>query len=215
MSQRKTYFDVESTSLPEAQLLPIMPDFEANKTLKDPDKIKADLEAKKAAWLDSAALKATTGRIIAFSICHDDQEPEFHATPDERTMLDILVHELKQTISLGGRIYAFNGSGFDFGFLCQRCAAHSIPAFKYFMVEYRGRWSWNEAFVDPMQIWCGPYQRSDGASLKAVAYALGLGLKEGSGANFAALLKSDPIAAKKYSLNDILLLRGVVAKMGI
>lgn len=208
-------FDLETGPLPEEQLLPIMPEFEASRVLKDPDKIKADLEAKKAAWLDSAALKATTGRVIAFSICHDDQEPEFHCTPDEKTMLEILAHELKMTIGLGGKAYAYNAFGYDLPFMCARCAAHEIPAFKNFTVNYRGRWSWNEAFIDPMQVWVGPGQRHDGASLKAVAYALGVGLKTGDGKDFAKLLRDDPIAAKQYSLNDVLLLRGVVAKLGI
>lgn len=212
---RKTYFDLETSGLTESQLLPIMPEFEPDARLKDADKIKQSIEDKKATWLDGAALRPTTGRIIAISICHDDNEPQFSCSPDERTMLDILDHELRQTIGAGGTAYAFNAFGFDLPFFCGRCAIQGIPAFKSFTVNYRGRWSWNEAFIDPMKVWCGPYQRSDGASLKAVAYALGLGLKVGSGMDFAKLLQDDPVAAKAYSVADCNLLRGVVRKMGI
>lgn len=211
----KTFFDVESAPLELEKLLPIMPEFEPPANLRDPEKIKTALEAKRQSWLDDCALKATTGRIIAASSCRDNNEPEFYCSPDERTMLDILFAELCQTISQGGRIYAWNLFGFDLPFLAQRCAIHGIPAFKTFTTSYRGRWSWNECFVDAMQVWCGPGQRSDGASLKAVAFALGVGSKSGSGKDFAALLRDDPVAAKNYSIQDTQLLRSIVSAMQI
>lgn len=213
MTRKRYYWDIESAGLPEDQLL--IPEFEAAKNLRDPEKIKADIADKQVAWRNSTALRATTGRIIAFSSAWDDEEPEFHATPDERTMIDLLMHDLKDVISVGAKAFAWNGANFDQPFLAQRAAVHGIHAFKHFMVEYRGRWSWHQAFTDPMQIWCGPYQRSDGASLKNVAYALGLGLKEGNGKDFAKLLQDDPVAAKAYGLQDITLLRGIVTKMGL
>ncbi len=213
MKRERYFWDLESSALPEDKLL--IPEFEPAKNLRDPEKIKADIADKRAAWLESCALRATTGRIIAFSSAWDDDEPTFSCSPDERTMLDILVHDLTQVISLGAKAYAWNSGGFDAVFLAQRCAVHGIHAFKSFMVNYRGRWSWNEAFIDPMQVWCGPYQRSDGASLKNVAYALGVGLKTGNGKDFAKLLQDDPVAAKAYAISDCNLLRGVVRKMGI
>lgn len=212
---RQLFLDCETSAVDESQLLPIMPDFKPSGVLKDPEKIKADVAAKRQSWLDDAALKPTTGRVIAISAAVDDNPPEFHCSPDEKTMLDIAYHEIMETIGLGGRIYGWNLFGFDAPFLAARLCIHGVPAFKSFTVNYRGRWSWVENFTDPMQIWTGPYQRSDGASLKAVAYALGLGLKTGSGADFAALLKSDPIAAKEYSIRDVDLLRGIVTKIGI
>lgn len=212
---KKLFFDVESAPLSIDQLTPIMPEFEAGANLVNPDKIKAAIEAKRESWLTDAALKPTTGRVIAISTALDDAPAEFHCSPDERTMLDILYRDLSDAVGFGARIVGWNLFGFDLPFFCARCAAHGIHAYKNFTVNYRGRWSWNEAFVDPMQIWTGPYQRSDGASLKAVAYALGLGLKTGNGKDFSELLKSDPIAAKSYSIMDINLLRGVVEKMGL
>lgn len=211
----RLYWDLETASLPLDQLLPIMPEFSPAKNLKDPDKIKADLEEKKQGWLDGCALKATTGRIIAFSMALNDDEPQFHCTPDERTMLDVLDYQLREVIGQGGTCFAWNGHGFDLPFFCQRCAAHNIPAFKTFLQPFRGRYSWNEAFVDPMQVWAGPYQRTDGCSLKAVAFTLGVGLKSGSGKDFAKLLQDDPVAAREYSLADVSLLRSVVLRMGL
>ena len=213
---KRMYFDLETAALPVEQLTGIMPEFEAAANLKDPDKIAASIASKKQSWIDDCALRATTGRIIAASSCDGvGNEPEFHCSPDERTMLDILFSDMCDTITQGGHIYAWNLFGFDLPFLAQRSAMYGVPAFKTFMANYRGRWAWHEAFVDPMQIWAGPYQRSDGASLKAVAGALGLGIKSGSGKDFAKLLVADPVAAKEYSLNDVRLLRGIVDRMGI
>lgn len=212
---KQLFIDVESAGLDESQLLPIMPDFEPDKRLKDADKIIADLLAKRQSWLDGAALKPTTGKVIACSFACNDEDVQFFATENEQSLLFRIHDEIRTAIDQGGRVYGWNITGFDLPFLTGRCSVWNIPAFKSFTSCYRGRWSWNEAFIDPMQIWAGPGQRHDGASLNNVAYALGLGLKEGSGKDFAELLKTDPEAARKYSVNDVLLLRSVVSKMGI
>lgn len=213
---RKLYLDCESSALPLEQLPPIMPEFEPAANLRDPEKIKASIADKQTAWLDGAALKPTTGKVIAASMCKDDQKPIFVGSfTDEAGVLGVIYQAIQDTIGQGGQVYGFNIFGFDLPFLAGRCAVHGIPAFKNFTVNYRGRWSWVENFIDPMQIWCGPGQRHDGASLKNVAFALGLGLKEGNGKDFAALLQSDPEAARRYAVNDVELLRGVVNKMGL
>lgn len=212
---RKFYWDIETAPLPLEQLVPVMPEFEAGANLKDPDKIKTAIEAKRQAWIDDAALRATTGRIIAFASAIDDGEPEFHVAPDERVLLDILHDELATAIGCGANCYAWNGHGFDLPFFVQRCAIHGKSAFITFTSMFRGRRSWNESLIDPMQVWVGPGNRSDGANLKAVAWSLGCGAKSGSGKDFAKLLETDPAAAKEYSLNDVRLLRNVVLKMGI
>lgn len=211
MKRTRYYWDVETAALPEDQLL--IPEFESAKNLRDPEKIKADIADKRAAWLGGCALRGTTGQVIAFSSVWDDESPQFKANPHEGLLLDKLFQDLSEVISQGAKAYSW--SNFDVVFTAQRCAVWDIPAFKSFTTCYRGRWSWRENFTDPMQIWCGPGQRHDGASLKAVAYALGLGLKEGSGADFAALLKTAPEAARLYSIRDTTLLRQIVRKMGL
>jgi DNA polymerase elongation subunit (family B) len=210
-----TFFDLESSPLPVDQLEPLIPEFVPDQRLKDPDKIAASIAEKREAWLSRCALSATTGRIISASIARNNDAPEFICAPDERTMIDVLIHDLSETIALGGTAFGWNSSGFDLPFLAQRAAAHGIPAFKMFTTSYRGRYSWNEAFVDVMQVWCGPYNRPDGMSLKNVALALGVGVKSGSGADFADLLKNDPVKAREYALNDVALLRNITAKMGL
>jgi len=212
---KRYYVDIETTALPLDLLIPIMPEFEPAANLKDENKIKQSIADKKDAWLASCALRATTGRIIAASSAWDDQEVQFHCSPDEQTMLDILVHDITTAISLGGRVYGWNLFGFDLPFLTQRAAIAGKACHSLFTTNYRGRWSWNEAFVDPMQVWAGPGNRHDGCSLKAVAFSLGLGLKSGDGKDFSELLKTDPVKAKEYSVNDTNLLRRVVERMGV
>lgn len=212
---KQIFIDLESSALDESQLLPIMPEFLPSANLVDPVKIKANIESKRQDWLGGAALKPTTGRVIAASLCKDEKEPEFYTSDDEFSILTYLDCEIRFAIGQGGYIYGWNLFGFDLPFFCGRCAVYGIPVFKSFTINYRGRWSWNEAFVDPMQIWAGPGQRHDGTSLKNVAYALGLGLKDGSGKDFDKLLRDDPVAARAYSIRDVELLRGVVRKMGL
>ena len=211
----KMWLDIETSALPTDELAKVMPEFAADSRLKDPEKIKASIEEKRADWISKAALRATTGRILAVTTASDDQSPRFHCSPDERTMLDIALHELTQAISLNAPVYTWNGHGFDYPFICQRAAVHGIGAFRQLMTCYRGRWQWHECLVDAMTIFAGPYNRSDGCSLKAVAAALGVGEKSGSGAEFVELLKSDPVKAKEYAMMDVELLRKIVLRMGL
>jgi len=209
------FFDLESAAFDAEQLQPFMPEFLPAGNLKDPDKIAASIAEKREAWLSRCALSATTGRIIAASIARNSDVPEFIYAPDERTIIDVLLHDLSETIALGGTAFGWNSHGFDLPFLAQRAASHGIPAFTLLTTSFRGRRSWNEVFADVMQVWCGPYNRSDGMSLKNVALALGVGTKAGSGSDFSELLKSDPVKAKEYSLNDVVLLRNIAVKMGL
>jgi len=208
----RTFLDIESAALPESQLL--IPEFEPPGNLKDPEKIKAALADKRSAWLEGCALKATTGRIIAASLAHGDDEPEFICSPDELTMVQILIQAIDDCLNVNGRLLAWNGCCFDYPCIAQRAAAHNLPVFHKWFTNFRGRYSWNESFIDPMQIFAGPYNRPDGCSLSAVAHALGVGEKSGNGKDFAKLLRDDPVAAKAYALNDVVLLRKIVSRMG-
>ena len=64
----KIYWDLETEGLPLEKIASIMPEFEAAGNIKDTDKIKASIDAKKAEWLDKTALKAITGKIIAVTV---------------------------------------------------------------------------------------------------------------------------------------------------
>lgn len=211
----KYYFDCETGPLDADELAKVMPEFKPKGNLKDPAKIEADIAEKRQDWLAGAALRATTGRILAITSAWDDAEPAFYCCPDERTMLDIVLTDLNQAITMNASVYTWNGHGFDLPFICQRAAVHGLPAFRQLTTSFKGRWTWAEQFIDAMQVFAGPFNSSSGCSLATVAAALGVGQKSGSGADFAGLLVSDPVKAKEYGLNDVRLLRGIVQRMGI
>jgi len=209
------WWDLETGPVDDDLLDKLMPEFLPDARLTDEDKIKASVKKKQDEWRAKAALNGVTGKIIAYSCAWDDEEVQFFTAPNEKVLLETLIHDLSTAIGLGGMIFGYNCFSFDLPVVCMRACVHSIPAFKLFTTSYRGRWAWNEAFVDVMQVWCGPYNRPDGMSLKNVALALGVGTKTGTGAEFAELLKNDPVKAKEYALNDTHLLREICRKMGL
>lgn len=210
---KKLYWDIETEGLPFEQVEKLMPEFEAPGNIKDPEKIKAAIDGKRAEWLDKLALKAITGKIVAVTICQD-VEPTMNIG-DEKNLIIATVDLLQQVINQNDSAYAWNGSGFDLSFLCQRAAVHGIAAFAALTVNVRGRFYWNENLIDPKMVWSNYSPDHTGTSLKSVAYALGVGEKIGNGKDFAALLKTNPKEAETYAFNDVLLLRGVVQRMGI
>jgi predicted PolB exonuclease-like 3'-5' exonuclease len=212
---KKFYFDIETEGLPFEQIERLMPEFEAAANIKDEVKIKAAIEAKKADWLDKVALKAITGKIVAVTIAKDDNVPEMWANFGEKTLIEEILKELKSVISLNAQAYAWNGSGFDLPFICQRAAVYNIPAFADLTVNMRGRFYWQESLIDPKLVWSNYSPDHTGTSLKSVALALGVGEKTGEGKDFAKLLKEKPDEAKTYALNDVNLLRTIVRRMGI
>lgn len=214
---KKLYLDIETAAAPDEVLERVMPEFEAPGNLKDPEKIAAAIAGKRAEWRDRAALKAITGRVIAYSFAVDSQPPQFahFADETERLLLEVLVAEIDSAIGAGATIYTWNGAGFDLPFIMQRAAVHGIPAWKKFTVDFRGRRHFRENFIDARLVWAMYSPDYSGTSLDAVAKTLGVGEKNGSGKDFAALLLTDPTAAEGYAKNDITLLRAVVERMGI
>lgn len=210
----KLYYDIETEGLPPEQIAPLMPEFEAGGNVKDTAKIQAQIEEKKKDWLDKTALKAITGKIVAVTIAKGNVEPEFH-DGSEQFLIEFLLRELKAAISLNDNTYAWNAHGFDLLFLCQRAAVHNIQAFADLTSNRGGRFYWREQLIDPKLVWANYSPDHTGTSLKSVSCALGVGIKDGNGKDFAELLKTNPIEAEKYAKNDIALLRGIVQRMGI
>jgi hypothetical protein len=215
MGEKKYIWDLETAPVADELLNKFKPEFLPDSRLVDPAKIKASIEGKEIEWRDKAALSGITGRIIAYAGVWDDEEPEVVADENERTLLLNIVKHLEKVLYQGGKAYCFNGFHFDLPVLCMRCAINKIPVYKVFQTYFRGRWSWNEAFVDVLSVWTGPYQPTAGHSLKNIALALGVGEKSGNGKDFADLLKNDQQKAIEYAKNDVVLLRKIVAAMGI
>jgi DNA polymerase elongation subunit (family B) len=66
------FFDIETATLPEAELFPMMPEFAPPGNYKDPEKIKANLEEQKTRWMADGALSAVTGRVVCIGLLADN-----------------------------------------------------------------------------------------------------------------------------------------------
>lgn len=203
-------FDIETGPLPDIVLDALMPEFEPAANLKDPDKIAADIAKKKAKFKQDAALSPLTGRVLAVGFQPDFGDPPLILADDDEAVLLASVWNHFRTA--GGQrrpmFVGFNVHAFDLPFLVKRSWVNGVdipPNIR------QGRY-WADWFVDLREIWqLGDRQAS--GSLDAICRALGLGEKNGSGADFAKLWKEDREQAIKYLLNDLELTAKLAARL--
>lgn len=203
---KRLIFDIETKPQPADVLLEkFKPTFEANKTLKDPEKIAADLLAKKAEWLDKSALHAERAEICAVGWTADGILVEM-VIDSEFNILGKMMSILRERSLFCG----FNILGFDLPMIRRRCLLNGI-SFPFYDVS--DKWKpWTIPTYDAMVDWqCG--NRKEFISLNTLACALGVGKKNGDGKLFHKLLETDPKAAREYLHNDVTVTYNVVEKM--
>lgn len=215
---KNIYCDIETGPLPEAELSAVMPEFEPAANLKDPEKIKANIEAKKAKWMADAALSPLTGEVLCIGYIIEDG-----FIMDERPEPELLGHfwdlvqeNLFDDPSLIVHFIGWCCHKFDLPFLIKRSVRYGIPIPFGVRLQGAGRGQhsyWNEKLVDLMVQWQLGDREAE-SSLDSVARFLGVGQKSGKGADFAFLWKNDKVAARKYLENDCRLLQGIHQKMG-
>jgi hypothetical protein len=111
----------------------------------------------------------------------------------------------------GSKLLGFNTCGFDLPFLIRRSWHHGVTVPRHLL---SGGKYWCDTIVDLMVTWkCGGYR--DFISLDALAKFLDCGAKNGNGAQFYQLWKSDRNAATEYLRNDVQLVIDCARKMGI
>lgn len=203
------YFDCETMSLPQSELIVNMPEFKAAGNLKDPVKIAESINAKKLAYLEDAALSAITGRVLAIGI---SMSGVFQVLENENEKLLLESFWALATDGKGNtnRMIGFNTHLFDLPFLVRRSwkLGVNIP-----QGIRNGRY-WSDDQIDLRNVWQLGDKQAEG-SLDAIAKHFGVGAKTGNGKDFAALWKSDKAAALKYLENDLQLLVSVAKRMGV
>ena len=219
----KILFDLESGPLPLEQLAAIMPEFEASGTIKDPVKIEADIVKKRAAWMDKAALRATTGQVLALGWAvregHFGEGETQTLIGEETEIIERFwamtnAHPTKGMETVDHPMIGFYSNHFDLPFIIQRSRILGIKIPASVLTCYRGRWNLNERFVDLYDAWaCG--NRDCGDNLNTVARSLGLPGKLGSGGDFAQLLITDRAAAVAYLTRDIEIAVAVAERLGV
>ncbi len=199
--------DIETGPLPESVQREIAPGFEAGRNLKDPEKIKAAVAEKEAAWLAGAALDPTRCEILAVGVAEAALDtPEVLLGP-EKDILDRVRHFA--TLYLEQTVVGHNLLGFDIPMLCRRMWRHGIAPPNRWLdcSSWRAKWAF-----DTMLVWsCG--NRDQRIGLDALAWHLGVGRKEGSGADFAKLFETDKAKALEYLRNDLALTEAVYLRM--
>jgi len=194
--------DIETIAIPNAP----MPDFSAPGNLKDPVKIAAAIEEKKANWRADGALHAERGQVVVIGW----RDGSVHgyldgAEPDILTALwDLLEKEML--------VVGFNLHRFDLPFLIRRSWINGvhIPMGTIFR---NGRIDENR-FVDLLKLWqCG--DRQEYISLDMMARSLLGRWKTGSGADFRNLWAADRQAALEYCKADVDLTWDCALRMGV
>jgi hypothetical protein len=205
----RIYFDIETGPRPESEIASMMPEFSAPSNYKDAAKIADAIEKQKAAWIEKAALCATTGKVLAIGVRANGASHIF-ASGDEADDLRVWWAFAEQCARDGDVLVGFYIAGFDVPFLVRRSWALGVPVP---LGVFSGRYLNHHVFLDLAEEWqCG--DRTEKISLKRLAEFLGVGTKDANGgAAFAEKWKTDRAAAIAYLENDLLLTEAVANKI--
>lgn len=199
--------DIETGPASPEALAKVMPDFKAPANYKDQAKIDAYLNEAESAWVEQAALSAITGQILAIGVLRG-AVLDTMSDGGEQAMLSRFWTYWAEP----GRIVGFAIKGFDLPYLFRRSLIHKVTVPTDL---FNGRF-WNGKVVDLQEIWAC-YNRQDmaGHSLDAVCACLGLGRKNGNGADFAKLFHTDKPAAMLYLKRDLELTAALAERLGV
>ncbi len=204
----RIFFDIETTSRPEHELLAIMPEFEAPGNYKAPEAIAKAVAEKRATWLDKAALSAETGRIVAIGYINDGLFTD--SITDEATMLRSLWASIQSARAAGHLFIGFNIARFDLPFCIRRSWALNVRVPSGI---FKGRYLDDRVFIDLAETW-QMGNREEYISLKRLALFLGVGDKNADNSkNFGALLLSNRAEAIAHLENDLRLTEAVANRL--
>jgi len=207
MNKLISVFDIETSALPTDQLERVKPEFRPAKNLRDPEKIKTDVAEKEQAWMESAALDAVTGQILCIGMGSGLATIDITQSPEAET-IERFWNWLELKLNRSETVVGFSIFHFDLPFLVRRSWALDVEVPK---CVRRGRY-WHEDLIDLQEVWkCGNFDQR--VSLDILAKTLGLGAKNGSGADFARLWVEDRPKALEYVKNDITVTRLCAERM--
>lgn len=200
-------FDIETAPFEdEKEYENLMPDFEGRAGTKDPEKIQAQIDEKKAKWLDSVCLSPTTSKIIAIGYARSDSaEPVTTITEDEAGILKYF-WQCYSTHHSKSKFIGHNIKHFDLPFIIHRSrilGLHDMMPLCLTVINGDTKDFWN-SFVDMMDVYkVFPYSK-ERVSLDEYAKGYKLAGKNGDGASFHKLVRSGKIEkARKYLENDV------------
>jgi hypothetical protein len=157
----RLFFDCETIA--NLDSVQFMPEPEAPGNLKDPEKIKAALEAKRQEQIDRAALDPDYGEIITIGYA---TQPNGPVTVLQGKEPEMLVEFWRVLADCGGRCVGYNILGFDLLYLQRRSMAHGVQVPFLNLAKYR-----TDPVTDLMGIL---YNWGQAKGLKQVARLYGL-----------------------------------------
>lgn len=200
-----TIFDVETTSLPDAELEAVKPVFKAPKGYKKPDVIANAIAEAETEWRAAAALDAKYAQVLCIGLL--DAECTRFLTGAEPAILEAFW----QVWNTGERMVGFNCKDFDMRLLWQRSVILGVKPPHDLM---DGRY-WSRRIVDLQEVWTCYSRETKGQSLDAICRALKIGQKSGDGKDFGRLFAEDRQAALDYCGLDLELCAKLAARLGI
>ena len=197
-------FDAETIPQDEARLLAIAPEFEGRAGTKDPEKIAAQIEEKKRAYLADSALHWTTCEVALICLGNDSSNISAISEGTEADKLEQFLNIASYNLQNGMKLIGHNILGFDLPIIINRARINGLAIPESIGQMNNGRWYWNENIVDTLQvITFGNKQDIAGNSVDAIAKACGFPSKLGDGANFFQLWRQNKPAAIHYCQRDV------------
>lgn len=139
---------IDIETMPNSDMISKLPEVVADSRLKDKEKIKADIEKKKAEQIEKMALSPLYGKIACIGY-YGDNIQGVHID-SEKNMLK----KLSQLMQEDNIFVTWNGNGFDWDFIIKRAIILGCDNWNLLLLEsIRSRK--NTMFVDLMEKWCG------------------------------------------------------------
>jgi hypothetical protein len=206
--------DVETISLPEADIRAKLPPFDTSKVklgnAKKPELVAEIIEAARIEHgndeVANGALHATTGTLAIVGFRHGETVTQHHiGEMTEAAMIEASFAEILRAFDKGVIVSGFFIKGFDLPFIVQRAWLLGVKVPTRIFNAFKPRYPWSENIVCLQEVWLAGSGAQFGArvSLATVLRELGLPPKSGSGADFGTLWASDQKAALQYNADDL------------
>lgn len=197
-------FDIETCPQDEARLLAIAPEFRPASNLKDADKIKASIEAKKQAYLDDSALDWKYCEVALICLGNDSSNISAISEGTEAEKLEKFLNIASYNLQNGMKLIGHNIIGFDLPIIINRARLNGISIPESIGQMSNGRWYWNENIVDTLQvITFGNKQDIAGNSVEAIARACGFPEKLGNSSKFHEIWRQNKAGAITMCKNHV------------
>jgi predicted PolB exonuclease-like 3'-5' exonuclease len=131
-------YAIDIETMPNDEMIFCLPEVKADSRLKDEEKIKADIETKKAEQFSKMALSPLYGKIACIGIYGKGTSRCLMINPDGSGEKEIIAEFLK--ITRKKMVVTWNGKGFDYDFIYKRAIYHGLATLrdmKWYVDKYK------------------------------------------------------------------------------